>query len=191
MKRLILALFILLLASCIPYSDNPLSDPFKEPLDSAIFGAWFWNEENDHGYVHIGIDTDKKTLLVTMIEYKSEGKMEVSDFRGHTTKLGQDRFLNLKWIKPKELYKGYLLVKYDVTADTLTIWLPDLPILDKAVKAKALQGEVLPSGDVVLHANQAELRDYISKNKAALFPHGSTLKRLVLPRTPKQETSKQ
>jgi len=182
MRFLIHVAIMLLLTGCIPYSDNPLSDQSKEALDDSIIGTWFWNEQDDYGFVHIGKDTDDKTLLITMIEFKNAGRIDTTEFKGHTSRLASHRFLNLKWTKPQDWNKGYIFIKYEVIADTLVFSSPDLSVLEKAVRSGALRGEIASSGDVLIHAGQNELRSYIVVNDKALFANSSTLTRLTLPK---------
>jgi len=78
------------LGGCVPYSDNPLTDPNKEKIDRAILGTWFWNEESDSGFVHIGLNKESKLLQVIMIEHDKDGTIDVSEFNGHTSSLGNN-----------------------------------------------------------------------------------------------------
>jgi hypothetical protein len=189
MKRniLIFISFILISAGCIPYSDTPLTDQAVETPDASLFGTWFWNEASDHGFVHIGKDADNKTLLITMVEYRDDGRVDSTEFKGHTSRVGSLRFMNLKWTKPNESDKGYLLVKYEVSGDTLKCSFPSLTVLKKAVESSALKGEILSSGDVLIHASQEQLKKYIVKNEKTVYPDSSSLKKLALPKPNKPE----
>jgi hypothetical protein len=192
MKRLMLAVFILLLTGCIPYSDSPLSDQSKEIIDTAIIGTWFWNEESDQGFIHIGRDTDEKTLLITMVEFKNDGRVETSEFRAFTSRISSHRYLNLKWARPKESESGYFFMKYVVTADVFECSFPDHGFIADAVKSGALKGKVLSPGElaptILIQASQDELRKFFLKNDAVLFKDSSKLKRLILPKQPAQKS---
>jgi hypothetical protein len=195
MKRLFLVILVLLSTSCIPYSDSPLSDQSKEVLDASIIGTWFWNEESDQGYVHIGKDTDDKTLLITMVEFKNDGRVVTTEFRGFTSKLSSQHFLNLAWTRPKESETGYFFMKYGISGGTLECSFPDLGFLADAVKSGALKGKILSPGELMpsirIHADQTELRNFFLKNDAALFTNSSQLKKLALPKPlPQQRQSK-
>ena len=192
MKQFILTVFILLATSCIPYSDNPLTDQTKETLDTSILGTWYWNEESDEGFVHIGKDAGDKTLLITMVEVKKDGNVETSEFRGFTSRLSSHRFLNLKWARPSESETGYFFMKYVVTADFLECSFPDQGVIADAVKSGALKGKVLSPGELAptirIYASQDELRKFFLKNDAALFKDSSKLKRLILPKQKAQKS---
>ena len=69
-KKLSIAItsfLLVLIAGCIPYSDTPLTDPHKEPMDTALYGTWFWRDGNETGYVHIGLDKESRLVRVIMI----------------------------------------------------------------------------------------------------------------------------
>lgn len=182
MRRLIL-IVIVLLSGCNLYSDNPLSDPTQETNDSPIIGTWFWNDESDSGFVHIGKDVDRKALIITMVEFKNDGRIETSEFKGHTSKLSSHRFLNLKWTRPQELDKGYFFIEYKVTDDILECSLLDAKIFEKAITTGSLDGEVLsPNGimpTILIHAGQNELRQYIIQNEKVLIKDSIKLKRIM------------
>ena len=47
MRYVAIIVALMFLGGCVPYSENPLTDPKSEKIDSAILGTWFWNEEGD------------------------------------------------------------------------------------------------------------------------------------------------
>ncbi len=121
-RSFLMACSITLVLSCIPYSDNPLTAPGKEPIDSSICGTWFWKEENASGYVHIGLDQESRSLRLLMLEHKGDGELKVSEFSGHTSSLEGNRYLNLKWLRPaQDENTGYMFVKYVVSPASLGI----------------------------------------------------------------------
>ncbi len=185
MRTLILAT-VLFLSGCNLFSDHPLSDPAKEPVDAALIGTWIWNEDNDSGFVHIGTDAERKSLLITMVEFKNDGRIETTEFKGHTTRLSSQTFLNLKWTKPREMAKGYFFVTYAVKGDELEFSFLDTAVFEKAVRSGTLKGDILSpdrlTTKVVLHASQEELRRYVLQNLKSLTAKPSKLKRLTLPR---------
>jgi hypothetical protein len=186
MKHLLLAVFILLSTGCIPYSDSALSDQSKESLDTSLIGTWFWNEESDQGFVHIGKDSNDKTLLITMVEFKNDGNVETTELRGFTTRLSSQRYLNLSWVRPKESETGYFFMKYNTSKNTLECSFPDIGFISDAVKSGVLKGKVLSPGELFpairINADQNDLRDFFLKNDAALFKNTSALKKLALPK---------
>lgn len=184
MHRLLL-IGVLLLSGCNLFSDNPLSDPAQDAIDSSIIGTWFWNEESDSGYIHIGTDADQKAHLLTMVEFKNDGRIETTEFKGHSTKLSSHRFLNLKWTSPKENDKGYFFMEYTAGPDFLECSFLDAKTFEKAITSGSLKGEVLSPGimpTVMIHAGQNELRQFIMQNEKSLIADTVKLKKISLTR---------
>ena len=96
MRYFLITFSIIFVLGCVPYSDNPLTTPGKEQIDSAIFGTWFWKDDNESGYIHIGPDKKSKLLRLLMLEFDRNGELAVSEFSGHTSSLEGSRYLNLK-----------------------------------------------------------------------------------------------
>lgn len=187
----LLLMMIIFLGGCLAYSDNPLTDPNSETIDKGVLGTWFWNEENDRGFVHIGLDKESKLLQVIMIEHDKDGTIDISEFKGHTSSLGNNRYLNLKWVRPADEQTGYLLIKYSTGGKSLTISLADTEVVETAVKEGKLKGEVgkekyAPS--VSITEEQTKLRKFVLKHDKELFHEKSTLTGLTLPQPNPKKT---
>jgi hypothetical protein len=176
-------MLLISLTGCNLFSDNPLSDPNQDAIDSSIIGTWSWHDEDDSGFVHIGTDPARKAFLITMIEFKKDGGVGTTEFKGHTTKLSSHRYLNLKWTNPKEMDKGYFFVEYKVDADILECSLLDGSAFEKAIRDGSLKGEVLnPNGimpTILLHADQNRLRQYITQNASSLVKNSAKLSKVL------------
>ena len=96
--RYLIPLSIIFVLGCVPHSDNPLTPPGEEKLDSSVFGTWFWKNENESGYIHIGLDEKSKYLRLIMLELETDGELEVSEFSGHTSSLEGNTYFNLKGV---------------------------------------------------------------------------------------------
>jgi len=143
MRYLLITFLIIFVLGCVPCSDNPLTDPNKEQIDSSILGTWFWKDENESGYIHIGLDKESKLLRLMMLEFDRDGKLEASEFSGHTSSLGGNRYLNLKWVRPlQNEITGYMFVKYTVSPVSLGIAFMDNEVAEKAIKKGVLKGKV-------------------------------------------------
>ena len=187
-----MAFSIIFVLSCIPYSDNPLTAPGEEPIDSSIFGTWFWKEENTSGYIHIGLDEVSKSLRLLMLEHKGDGELEVSEFSGHTSSLEGNRYLNLKWVRPTQNENtGYLFVKYVVGPASLGIALMDSDVAERAIKEGSIKGK-LEEGDksssVHITEGQETLQKFILRNDKELFPEMKYLQKLELPNKRSDQT---
>ena len=185
MKPFIIILLSTLLPGCIPHTDNPITDPDKEQIDPLILGTWFWNEENESGYIHIGLDEKSKLLRVVMLDYDNNRELEVSEFSGYTSSLHGNNYLNLNWLRPvQDQISGYMLVKYTVTAEKLGIAMMDRGTAKTAVTGGLLQGTVDEDdmlSPIHITAGQNELQEFILRNDKALFPEMKTIQRLNLP----------
>ncbi len=184
MRYLAIAFMVIFLGGCVPYSDNPLTDPNSEKIDAAILGTWFWNEENDSGFIHIGLNKESKLLQMIMIEHNKDGTIDVSEFNGHTSSLGNNKYLNLKWVRPSDEPKGYLLIKYSTEGESLAISLLNAKVIENAIKEGSLKGTVGKGKDAYslsITEEQKKLQQFVLKHDKELFQEKSNLNRLNLP----------
>jgi hypothetical protein len=180
----LMSFLVTLMWGCLPYSDNPLSDPFKEPLDRSICGTWFARDKEEVVYLHIGEDFESKLLRVIMIDVHGDQNMDVSQLIGHTTEIGGNKYLNLQWARPSSEPAGFMFVKYTSDGDRLGIWVSNTSVLTDAVKKGRLKGSVdgkSSYADVRITENQDGLRRFVTVNDNELFDEMHFLKRLRLP----------
>ena len=183
MRFLALMALVIFLGGCVPYSDNPLTDPNSEKIDAAILGTWFWNEESDSGFVHIGLNKESKLLQVIMIEHDKDGTIDVSEFNGHTSSLGNNKYLNLKWVRPADEPKGYLLIKYSTEGESLAISLLNAKMIENAIKEGSLKGTVGKEKyaySLSITDEQKKLQQFVLKHDKELFQEKNNLNRLKL-----------
>ena len=192
MRYFLITFSIIFVLGCVPYSDNPLTTPGKEQIDSAIFGTWFWKEDNESGYIHIGPDKKSKLLRLLMLEFDRDGELEVSEFSGHTSSLEGSRYLNLKWVRPAQGdITGYMFIKYRVSSGSLGIALMDSKVAEKAIKKGLLKGEVKKSdwsSSVRITEGQEKLQKFILRKDNELFPEMKYLQKLELPNKRSEQT---
>lgn len=173
------------LLSCVPYSENPLSEPDPEKIDLSILGTWFWKDENESGYIHIGLDEKSKLLKLVMIDFKSDRELDISEFFGHTSSMEGKNYLNLKWIRPTESkMNGYIFVKYIVDQESLGIALMNSEVVVSAIEGGSLQGKVEKDkffSSIHITEGQKKLQQFILHNDKALFPEIKHLPKLKLP----------
>ena len=190
--RYLIPFSILFVLSCIPYSDNPLTAPGQESMDSSLCGTWFWKEENASGYIHIGLDREPKLLRLLMLEYKRDGELKVSEFSGHTSLLEGNRYLNLKWVRPvQDEDTGYMFVKYVVGPASLGIALMDSNVAETAIKKGWLKGRVEEgdnSSSVRIKEGQEKLQKFILRKDKELFPEMQYVQKLELPNKRPEQT---
>lgn len=183
MFRLAAVILAMVLAGCVPCSDNPLSDPGESGNDPALLGTWFWSEEGETGFIHIGTTRESKLLRLLMIDIKEDGKLNRSEFAGHSSFFKGNRYLNLMPLDSEVECNGYWFVKYDFEGDALALFIMDVVVMERAVKSGQLAGEVKGSGDsssMRITASQKELREFILSHDAELFPERKVLPPLKL-----------
>lgn len=187
----ITSFLLVLIAGCVPYSDTPLTDPHKEPMDTALYGTWFWRDGNETGYVHIGLDKESMLARVIMIELDGEGKLEVSEFTGHSSSVGHNKYLNLKWVRPSSKTSGYMFVKYQVEGDSLGVSLSASEVFERAVRNGSLKGTVEKDktfSTVHITEEQGKLQQFIRENDGELYKEIYYLHRFYLPNLSVQRT---
>lgn len=185
MRNLLIILSLIFLLGCVPYSENPLTDFNEKDIDSLLLGTWFWNEPNESGYIHIGPNEKSKLLRVMMVDFDRDMELEVSEFSGHTSSVGGNKYLNLKRVRPAEdEISGYMFVKYAVSPDSLGIAFIDTGVVTKAIKAGTLRGEINKkdlTSSIRITAEQKKLREFIIQKDKELFPEIKSLPKLNLP----------
>ncbi|GMQ97389.1 MAG: hypothetical protein BMS9Abin15_1106 [Gammaproteobacteria bacterium] len=185
MRYFLLTFLILLLLGCVPGSDNPLTDPDKEKIDLSLLGTWYWKDENESGYIHIGLDEKTKLLRIIMSEFNKDGNLKSSELYGHTSSLQGNNYLNLRWVRQEQAENaGYLFIKYTVGPDSLGIALMNNGMVKEAIKAGSLKGKINEgrwSSSAYITEDQSKLRKFVLRNDKELFPEMKYLPRLKLP----------
>ncbi len=183
MRQFCISIFIIL-AGCVPYSDNPITDANVDTMDTSLYGTWFWKKENESGFIHFGYIYKSKLLHVMMLDIKNTGELDVSEYVGHTSLLKGNRYLNLKQLRPADESPGYLIIKYVIDKGRLGISIIDNDVVRKAIKDGSLKGELTKTGwssSVHITAGQKKLRKFVLKQDKVLFKETVYLRRLDLP----------
>ena len=161
MKRvcqlLFVAAFSLLLTSCFD-TKNPLSDPQKSQPDDRLCGVWrFRGDSGEMNYYHIGHVGEKlpaSVMQVIFVQHMTDGSVESDQLLLFPTTIGDKTYLNvaeatpvlLKLLEEKgwtnEAVNEYLILRYQITGDTLAIQWIDNDAKKRAVEAGKIQGTV-------------------------------------------------
>jgi hypothetical protein len=159
-----------ILNGCIPYSDNPLTEPDKQGPDPAVLGTWFLYEEGETVFLHMGIDVTTKELRVVMVEFQKDGEVKTSELIGHTSRLENNTYMNLRWERPEDSEEGYLFVKYQVEGERIGLGLLRTDAVETAIREGRIQGKIdrNPSS-VQLTDTSEKLQEFVRMNDAALF----------------------
>ncbi|MHB8974900.1 MAG: hypothetical protein ACYC4N_31105 [Pirellulaceae bacterium] len=165
---LLVAVFSLLLTSCID-SKYPLSDPQKSKPDERLVGVWrFRGDNGEVNYCHIGHVGEKlpaSVMRVVNVQHMPDGKMHSGELLAFPTSLGDKTYLNAAEAKPSqfalleekgwtdEAINKYLIVRYQITGDVLTLQLIDQEAKKRAVEAGMIKGmsEKDQDGNIRVH----------------------------------------
>ncbi len=174
-----------ILNGCIPYSDNPLTAPDKAGPDPAILGTWFLHEEGETVFLHLGIDEKTKGLRVVMVEFQKDGEVKTSELIGHTSRLGNNTYMNLRWDWPADPETGYLFVKYQIKGNRIALGLIRSDEVEKAIREGKLQGRIDQNPTSVrLTGSSEQLQEYVQRQDAALFEELKWMNRWNLSQDP-------
>jgi hypothetical protein len=181
-----LALLAAVLSGCIPYSEQPLTVPSSESLDSGILGTWVVYDDGETVFLHIGTSGTPKRLRLAMIEFDEDSGMKTTEWSGHTSRVGGRNYLNLQWAESTETQKGYLFVKYEIIDEKLGIALIRTPVVEKAIQAGDLKGEIKEgqwTTTVRLTDTPERLRAFVERNDKTLFEDMKFLDPILLPQS--------
>jgi len=112
---------LFLLYGCPYSSDVPLSISTESIIDKELIGKWKIDhmenfgdeEENDPPTITI-IEFNEHELLIWAIE---SGKNDLEGFRGFTTIVGDERFLNIQKITSSFEKRKWLFLNYNIVDD--------------------------------------------------------------------------
>lgn len=175
----------LTLASCIPVSEKPLSDPASSEPDARFLGLWRVTDPNGTvTYVHVGTETEEpidtsrsvpepglmRFEMVT--HYADDGRIgDAASLRFFNTKIGDDVYLNLIG-RQKDLEESheqnpkYLFFKCHVRGDEIDVWPMDFKATGTVVENGKLKGEVKyrdgELNEVRLTGTGQEMRDFLA-----------------------------
>lgn len=184
MRIFLLLMLLIPISACVPQSKNPLTGFDRDAMDTSVFGTWFWKDERHSGYLHIGQEKESGLLVLMMVKLDSSGKIDVTQLQGHTSLLGELRYLNLKLVAPIDGISGYIFLKYVIEDEGLGLVFMDPSIIKKAIEDKELDGRVEledRTSSVHLTETSNKLQQFVVEHDQELFSEMNYLSRLVLP----------
>jgi hypothetical protein len=123
MKKGIRSLGVLAILLILPFlwgcpyeSKVPLGKSCKAEIDAALLGEWRSTEKGE-SFTMIFQQFNDHELLILGIE---DGKTQREVIRAFVTTIKDERFLNVQEIKEPFDKRGWWLVKYTISGDTLT-----------------------------------------------------------------------
>lgn len=182
---LCLATVVALFSGCVPYADQPLTDPGESVIDAALLGTWFWNEDSENGFVHIGTNAKGDRLRLLMVTRYRDGELDVAEFAGHASTIGGNTYLNLKAVgSVPGVPDGYFFMKVMPSAESLGIALMAHEVVERAIADGTLAGNVGEPGNpssVHITDRPARLREFLIRHDKSLYAQVKQLPRLRLP----------
>ncbi len=167
MQRLLILAAMLFISGCIPYFEHPITAPEEQQMDISINGSWFWRGESEHGFLHIGLDSETGLLHMTMLDFNASGQIKTDTFTGHTTVLAGKTYLNLRWVDRPSERNGYLFVKYKLGRDTLGISTMDTFAVERAIEKGLLKAELKKEqwfSSIFVTDDSKRLRQFVRDN---------------------------
>ncbi len=170
------AILTLLVAACLPTSQNPLPVSADAPLDPALFGAWIGTLEDEESPVFLHfiktVEGNHKAILVT-VQTPEEPDGGWAEFDVTSSSLSNGKFLNLYWTENDgnavEELQGFHLMRYELdTKDTLSLFFIDGDKVADAIDTGALDGTVSSPGmtrSVRITASSENLATYVTFQK--------------------------
>ena len=132
---LIVIMAVLFCSGCETIFLNPLSDPSRAKPDDRLYGRWVCTDKENKGII---IQFDKNSDTETKISvFAKDNHSKNPPFLMFPTKVGKHTFMNLMPTE-EDKGKGYLIAKYQVSGDSLTIWIFD----SEKIKAVVTQGKL-------------------------------------------------
>ena len=168
------------MAACVPDSKNPLTAFDRGAMDASVYGTWSWKDDEESGYLHFGRE-ETGMLQLMMVELNSNGRINVTQMRGHTSQLGDSRYLNLKFVPADADLGEYIIMKYEISEKGLGLSFMDPSVIEKAIVDNALAGRVEQKGhasSVHLLERSKKLQQFVRENDKRLFPEMKFLPRL-------------
>jgi hypothetical protein len=136
MKTKMLTLGILAVLLIFPFlwgcpyeSKVPLDKSCKAEIDQALLGEWRSTEKGEP-FTMVIQQFNEHELLILGIE---KGKVQPDAIRAFVTTIKDERFLNVQEIKDQPDKRGWWLVKYTISGDTLTAWTVDDKLFTKPI----------------------------------------------------------
>lgn len=185
LREILLLMLVIAMTACVPDSKNPLTGFDPDAMDASVYGTWFWKDKLEVGYLHFGQEEESGLLKMLMVELDSSGKIDITQMLGHTSQLGESRYLNLKFAPPEEGISEYIFLKYEISEKGLGLAFMDPSVIEKAITDKVLAGSVEKEGyvsSVHLSETSSKLQQFVRESDRELFTEMKFLPRLALPK---------
>ncbi|MGB0747602.1 MAG: hypothetical protein ACPGO3_02560 [Magnetospiraceae bacterium] len=164
-------LLIMVLGGCLPEFTHPIAVPDATTPDPRLISAWQGHDDDEIVYMHL-VNREDGGLDALMIQYgedQGEPSAGWDQMIAYTAHLGTHDYLSVRDPDESEVY---LLVRYVIDGDSLTLWLADEDGFEAAIRDGKIAG-TLPKKEFAsakITASTAELAAFLSAaDPATLF----------------------
>jgi len=137
-RALAFLLVACVLSGCTVVFLNPLSSPQDATPDKRLLGKWVAKEKKNSG-VYLQVDREPNGEM-RISSFGGENTEQDSPFTMFTTRLGRHYYMNLN-ATDEDRGKGYLIAKYAVRGDELTVWILDADKVKSAITQGKIKGQ--------------------------------------------------
>jgi hypothetical protein len=166
------------LSGCLPESEHPIAPADPAKSDARLWGSWISTEEDGYLIAHV-FTTEAGALKFSIAEHGVEGLGDVESYDGHVTRLESGDYINAM-VTGSET--GYVIAKYEVRdKDHMSVWFPESPALEQAVKDKKLAGTITDEGgipDVRITATSEQWQAFLAKAPRDFFGQPTEFERV-------------
>lgn len=171
-------LCILFTAGCYTTFQQPLTPLNQAVIDDQLIGTWIFQEKEDTGFIHIGIDGNtvnskgEKTgsLSLVMIGLEDDKELDYSRWSGHVSSLATGSYMNIRQVEPQtDKHPGYIILKYRIVENALELVLIDDDVITKAIKDGKLSGEDKGLDGTYITQDAQTVEKFFLENDPVLF----------------------
>ncbi len=181
--RTTLGLMFCLLAAGCDDSKTPLSDPTAAKPDARLAGVWrLQGEDGQVSYYHIGRADEKLpegVMRVVGATHREGYVQPASELLLFVTTLDGKTYMNLTGGKEEQVkiiaekgWKGvesYLIFKYQVDGDKLTVWVMDGDAKKRAIESGKIKGAVERNKPVRFTDTMENVARFVAQSGDSLF----------------------
>jgi hypothetical protein len=167
-------LSLLMFTGCVA-SVQPLSDAKTSVPDLQLLGAWEFIDDETKEATRVVVSR-KKDAPNVLVAVADDGK-EKETGELFLTQIGKDHFVSVE-NTDKDGKKQYVIAKYEITKDGLSVWGADTDFFAAAVEKKELKGTIKQGEvfrDVLLDESPEKLRKFLEKHGAKCFTNETPL----------------
>lgn len=167
---IIILTMALVFSACETVFLNPLSNLREAKPDNRLPGKWISKDEKYNG-AYIRFD-GSANLETNISAFGGETQEQYPAFTMYTTKIGKHTYMNLN-PADEDRDKGYLIVRYAIEGNQLTVWILDPDKVKAAIAQGKLKGTSAPGfGTTTVSDTSKNIAAYLESDAdGELFQH--------------------